>query len=199
MAAALAAGAMAGLPVLAAVRGPADVDSARIAAADSEPQNWMAVGRDYSEAHFSPLKAIDHGNVARDNACALVKRRVGFHRHCRAAVGWQRGQYRANAVGRTDRAGVADVVLEAAISTIVDFEDSVATVDADDKTAAYRTWLGLMHGTLSAEFEKSGRMMTRQLNTDRQYQGRDGSTLILGGGTDAQDEHTRQQTVTGEL
>jgi malate synthase len=88
---------------------------------------------------------------------------------------------RANAVGRTDPAGVADIVLEAAVSTIVDFEDSVATVDAGDKTAAYRTWLGLMQGTLSAEFEKSGRRMTRQLNPDREYQTGAGGTLALPG------------------
>jgi malate synthase len=88
---------------------------------------------------------------------------------------------RAHPVGRADRAGVSDIVLESAISTIVDFEDSVATVDADDKTAAYRTWLGLMQGTLTAEFEKGGRLMTRQLNPDRQYQTGGGGTLTLPG------------------
>ena len=88
---------------------------------------------------------------------------------------------RAHPVGRTDRAGVADIVLEAAVTTIVDFEDSVATVDADDKTAAYRTWLGLMQGTLTAEFEKSGQLMTRKLNADRHYQTAQGSALTLPG------------------
>jgi malate synthase len=88
---------------------------------------------------------------------------------------------RANAVGSADRAGISDIVLESAISTIVDFEDSVATVDAADKTAAYRTWLGLMKGTLAAEFEKSGRMMTRQLNPDREFQTTQGGTLTLPG------------------
>ena len=88
---------------------------------------------------------------------------------------------RSSAVGSTDRAGIADIVLESAVSTIVDFEDSVATVDADDKTAAYRTWLGLMKGTLAAEFEKGGRMMTRQLNPDREFQQPRGSTLTLPG------------------
>jgi malate synthase len=88
---------------------------------------------------------------------------------------------RENLVGKADRAGIADIVLESAISTIVDFEDSVATVDAADKTAAYRTWLGLMKGTLAAEFEKGGRMLTRQLNADREYQTPQGATLTLAG------------------
>jgi malate synthase len=88
---------------------------------------------------------------------------------------------RTRPVGRTDRAGIADLVLESAVSTIVDFEDSVATVDADDKTAAYRTWLGLMQGTLTAEFEKGGRKMIRALNPDRTYATGQGGTLQLPG------------------
>jgi malate synthase len=88
---------------------------------------------------------------------------------------------RENLVGKADRAGIADIVLESAVSTIVDFEDSVTTVDAIDKTAAYRTWLGLMKGTLAAEFEKGGRMLTRQLNADREYQTPQGATLTLPG------------------
>ena len=88
---------------------------------------------------------------------------------------------RNDPVGNCDRAGIADMVLESAISTIVDFEDSVATVDAFDKTAAYRTWLGLMKGTLAAEFAKGGRMLTRQLNADREYQTPQGGTLTLAG------------------
>ena len=88
---------------------------------------------------------------------------------------------RHNPVGQADRAGIADMVLESAVSTIVDFEDSVATVDAVDKTAAYRTWLGLMKGTLAAEFEKGGRRLTRQLSPDREYQTPQGGTLTLAG------------------
>jgi malate synthase len=108
-----------------------------------------------------------------DSPEAILLRNHGLHIEIRFD--------RAHAVGRADRAGVSDIVLESAISTIVDFEDSVATVDADDKTAAYRTWLGLMQGTLTAEFEKGGRLMTRQLNPDRQYQTGGGGTLTLPG------------------
>jgi malate synthase len=108
-----------------------------------------------------------------DSPEAILLRNHGLHIEVRFD--------RTHAVGRADRAGVSDIVLESAVSTIVDFEDSVATVDADDKTAAYRTWLGLMRGTLTAEFEKGGRLMTRQLNPDRQYKTGGGGTLTLPG------------------
>ncbi|WP_338051884.1 malate synthase G [Pseudonocardia acidicola] len=84
-------------------------------------------------------------------------------------------------VGRQHHAGVADVILEAAVTTIVDLEDSVATVDGPDKVEAYRTWLGLMTGELSSEFEKGGETILRRVHGDREYTGADGNPLTLPG------------------
>lgn len=104
---------------------------------------------------------------------AVLLRANGLHAHLELN--------RDHPVGGADPAGLADVILESALSTIMDCEDSVAAVDAEDKVAVYRNWLGLMKGDLEESFRKGDTMLTRRLAGDRDYRAPDGGALRLHG------------------
>ncbi|MDB5750931.1 MAG: glcB [Ramlibacter sp.] len=119
-----------------------------------------------------PAQFVGYGGEAGAPACVLLKRN-GLHLDIQID--------RAHSIGRTDAAGVSDVVVEAALSTILDLEDSIAAVDAQDKLLAYSNWLGILKGTLTEQVAKGGRSFTRGLNPDRLYTGADGGQLRLHG------------------
>lgn len=145
-------------------------DATKIAIVDGELQLTMEDG---SRAGLSnPAQFVGYKGSADSPGSVLVKRN-GLHADIIIDP--------THPIGKGDKAGIADVVLEAAITTICDCEDSVACVDGEDKTLAYRNWLGLMKGDLEDSFEKGGKMMTRSLNPDREYTGTDGSPIALHG------------------
>ncbi|MDO7486294.1 malate synthase G [Peribacillus frigoritolerans] len=88
---------------------------------------------------------------------------------------------RSHLIGKVDKAGVKDILMESTLTTIMDCEDSVAAVDADDKVLVYRNWLGLMRGDLTVTFKKDNKMMTRTMNPDRLYRAPDGEEFSLPG------------------
>jgi malate synthase len=130
----------------------------------------VALGADSSRL-ADPAQFVGHrGDAAAPEAVLLVHH--GLHVEIQID--------RTDEIGRDDAAGVKDVFVEAAVSAIMDFEDSVAAVDAEDKVAAYRNWLLLNAGTLAVEVSKSGSTFTRTLADDRRYEGRTGEVVLPG-------------------
>ncbi|WP_341713386.1 malate synthase G [Erythrobacter sp.] len=130
-------------------------------------QSWA----DLADEHDGKLQ--DESQYVGKTEKGLLFRQNGLH----IEVQFDRG----HPVGRTDRAGISDIVLEAALTTICDCEDSVAAVDAEDKLAAYRNWLGVMRGDLQESFEKGGKTLTRALEADKAYADKDGVSHSLPG------------------
>ena len=118
-----------------------------------------------------PSKFVGCAETA--DACGYLFRNNGLHIEIKVDA--------SHPIGKEATANVADVVLESAITTIQDCEDSVAAVDAEDKVGVYRNWLGLMQGRLEATFTKGGKESTRVLAEDRVYKGTDGKELLLSG------------------
>ena len=134
----------------------------------------LASGSHADVTEYTPsIELADPAQLAGHTPNAILLRRNGLHVELTID--------REHRVGRQHHAGVADVVLEAAVTTIVDLEDSVATVDGEDKASAYRTWLGLMTGKLVATFRKGGETIERTVHGDRTYTSPDGTEFVLPG------------------
>jgi malate synthase len=165
----------------------------------------IAFARDFLDEHFA-LAAASHRDAVGYRAATHgleVELRSGAATRLRDAAAWRGFQGNADSptalllvhhglhvelpldrthfIGRDDPAGISDVLLESALTTIQDCEDSVAAVDADDKIQAYRNWLGLMNGSLEAQIEKGGQSRVRRLNADRCYRTPGGADLLLPG------------------
>ena len=149
------------------------VDSIAYAVADGELRVTLNNGRTVGLAH--PKQFVGYQGEAASPSSVLFQHH-GLHLDLRID--------RSTVIGAGDAAGVSDLVLESALSTILDLEDSVAVVDAEDKVQAYGNWLGVLKGTLTEEVSKGGQTFTRRLNPDRQYTaptGRQGETVTLHG------------------
>ena len=152
---------------------PLTTDSHHGATAYRVTGGALAVSLATGAAALQSATALAGYQGAADAPTALLLRHHGLHVEIRID--------RLGPVGCSDDAGVNDLVLESALTTIQDLEDSVAAVDAEDKVGAYRNWLGLMLGTLESRFPKGGSEVTRRLEPDRCYSAPDGSGFTLSG------------------
>jgi len=159
---------------------PGPYDVARGARVVARAKAFLDEAVPLAEGRWADLTDADGGIAIRDPGQYVgrtERSRLFRHHGLHIEVVFDRD----HPIGRDDPSGIADVVLESALSTIVDLEDSVAAVDAADKVAAYRNWLGLMRGDLVETFDKGGRSMTRALAADRDFIAPDGSTVTLPG------------------
>ncbi|PTS76327.1 malate synthase G [Sphingomonas sp. HMWF008] len=139
------------------VRGRQVVAAAKAFLDEAVPLHGNASWTEY----YSDPPLQDESQWVGHNGDSMLFRHNGLH--IEVVVDWD------HPIGRNDPMGIADVVLESALTTICDLEDSVAAVDAEDKVAAYSNWLGLMKGDLSETFDKGGQTLTRRLNDDRSW------------------------------
>ncbi|WP_071289190.1 malate synthase G, partial [Mycolicibacterium llatzerense] len=152
----------------------ADVTGLKIDAEDEAHQLIVEFGDGLSSGLASPDEFVGYTGKLGDSAWSVLLVHHGLHIEILVDP--------ASPIGSTDQAGIKDVVLESAITTIMDFEDSVAAVDADDKVLGYRNWLGLNRGDLSEQVSKGGKTFTRTLNPDRVFTTPDGEgELVLPG------------------
>ncbi|MEM7188245.1 MAG: malate synthase G, partial [Pseudomonadota bacterium] len=138
----------------------------------ADVSGYSVDGGTLSPALADPAQFVGYRGDAAAPSAVLLKNN---HLHIELTID------RSHAIGKDDPAGLADVLMEAAVTTIIDLEDSIAAVDAPDKVLAYGNWLGLMKGDLADTFEKGGQMMTRTLNADRDYTAADGGAISLKG------------------
>ena len=129
--------------------------------------------RDGGETGLEDSAQLIGYNGSASNPTAILLKHNGLHFEIQID--------RDSQIGKSDAAGVKDILMEAALTTIIDCEDSVAAVDAEDKVLAYRNWLGLMQGTLTEEIQKGDKTFTRRMNPDREYTAANGGSLALKG------------------